>query len=122
MATASGSGTVSTARVDKQIKIIKPIVYGNTAYALPQKLPNGHTHKWRLYIRPYIHSDDLSKYIRKVQFKLHESYPNPIRVTDLTPFELEETGWGEFEAQVSHFFVDFCIAFLFFRSRYTLPT
>jgi len=39
---------------------------------------------------------DLSYMIKKVSFKLHDSYPNPLRVVDQHPFELHETGWGEF--------------------------
>lgn len=70
-------GVVVTERVRNQ-KIVKPIVYGNTTKALSKKMENGHTHQWTLYIRSY-NDEDLSKYVRKVQFKLHESYPNPVR-------------------------------------------
>jgi len=64
----------------------------------------------------------MSSYIKKVQFRLHESYPNPIRgvlckftgdclnfihlVLTIPPFEVHETGWGEFEIQIKIFFTD----------------
>lgn len=35
-----------------------------------------------------------------MQFKLHDTYPNTLRTVESAPFELEETGWGEFEIQV----------------------
>ncbi|CAO3621257.1 unnamed protein product [Cunninghamella blakesleeana] len=47
---------------------------------------------------------NLSYYIRKVVFKLHETYPNPLRSIEQPPFELTETGWGEFEIMIKiHF-------------------
>lgn len=70
-------GVIITERIRNE-KIVKPILYGNTAKLLPKKLENNHTHEWVLYLRAY-NNEDLSKYIRKVQFKLHESYPNPVR-------------------------------------------
>lgn len=41
-----------------------------------------------------------------MQFKLHESYSNPIRVITKPPYEVSETGWGEFEVVIKIFFVD----------------
>jgi YEATS domain-containing protein 4 len=58
--------------------LVKPIVYGNSSEKLPHALPNGHTHRWRMFVRPYF-EEDMSKYVRKVQFRLHESYSNPLR-------------------------------------------
>ncbi len=69
---------------------------------------------------------DMSTFVRKVQFKLHESIPNPIRgtlrcithtrhvlthhtlhpVITRPPYEVGETGWGEFEIIIKVFFVD----------------
>lgn len=49
--------------------------------------------------------DDLSKIIRKVTFKLHDSYANHLRVVDRPPFEISETGWGEFAILIKIFFV-----------------
>lgn len=63
----------------KAKRIVKPIVYGNTASLLLKKREeDNHTHEWTVFVKPY-YVEDLSKFIRKVQFKLHESYSNPSR-------------------------------------------
>lgn len=60
----------------KGAKIIKPIIYGNTATPFGYKRESdGHTHKWTVFVRPY-NQEDASKWIRKVHFKLHDSYAN----------------------------------------------
>jgi YEATS domain-containing protein 4 len=73
-------------------------------------------------------ADDLSYLVKKVTFRLHETYPNPNRgeqlwdhqsldwiqgnepadsclVCDKPPFLVSETGWGEFTVQVRLQFV-----------------
>lgn len=55
------------------------IVYGSVA--TPIKRPDSdHTHKWTVYVRGF-HNEDLSTYIKKVIFRLHESFPIPSRCT-----------------------------------------
>ncbi|SJX61207.1 related to YAF9-Component of a chromatin modifying complex [Sporisorium reilianum f. sp. reilianum] len=49
--------------------------------------------------------DDISHYIKRVQFKLHDTYAQPTRNVDKFPFHVTETGWGEFEIQIKIFFV-----------------
>lgn len=44
--------------------------------------------------------DDISHFIRRVQFKLHDSFPQPMRTCDRPPYQVSETGWGEFEVGV----------------------
>ncbi|XP_024118082.1 YEATS domain-containing protein 4, partial [Oryzias melastigma] len=48
----------------------------------------------------------MSAYVKKIQFKLHESYGNPLRVVTKPPYEITETGWGEFEIIIKIFFID----------------
>ncbi|VIO99785.1 Uncharacterized protein BM_BM17097 [Brugia malayi] len=85
---------------------IRPIVYGNTAHYLGKKREeDGHTHEWTVFVKPY-YNEDPSKYIRKVQFKLHDSYANATRMVEKPPYEVTETGWGEFEIQIRIYFVD----------------
>lgn len=43
--------------------------------------------------------------MKKVQFKLHETYANSLRTVEGPPFEVTETGWGEFEIQIKLYFV-----------------
>ncbi|EJD53663.1 yeats-domain-containing protein, partial [Auricularia subglabra TFB-10046 SS5] len=100
------------------ISIFRPIVYGNCAFTLtPEEKEKGsmapdHTHRWTVAVRSAASlpgevggADDISHFIKRVTFKLHETYPNPNRNVDKPPFEVSETGWGEFEVQIRIFFV-----------------
>lgn len=42
--------------------------------------------------------------IKKVVFQLHPSFNNPTRSVEAAPFELTETGWGEFEIGMTVYF------------------
>lgn len=94
------------------------IVYGSLA--VPIKKPEtDHTHKWCVYVRG-CNGEDISYYIKRVSFKLHESFAQPIRSAvhlsllsynfhldiDEAPFEVNETGWGEFQIQIKITFQD----------------
>lgn len=48
----------------------------------------------------------MSLYVKKVHFKLHESYANPNRILTKPPYEIMETGWGEFEVVIKLYFHD----------------
>lgn len=88
------------------VTIVKPLVYGNMArYFGKKREEDGHTHQWTVYVKPY-HNEDMSTYVKKVHFKLHESYNNPNRVVTKPPYELTETGWGEFEIVIKIYFHD----------------
>lgn len=79
---------------------VVPFVYGSTAAPMETAL-DGHTHRWRVYLRAIGDADDeLAKVIRKVTFRLHDSFDQPIRAISSPPFLVEETGWGEFEVQI----------------------
>ena len=59
-----------------------------------------------MFIRPLTAEQDLTHWLKKVQFKLHETYANSSRMIESPgPFEVTETGWGEFEVQLKLFFV-----------------
>ncbi|KAH7105594.1 yeats family-domain-containing protein [Auriculariales sp. MPI-PUGE-AT-0066] len=101
------------------ISIYRPIVWGNSAYTLtpeeratlsPEKAD--HTHRWTVSVRSAASlpnqvggADDISHFIKRVSFKLHETYTNPTRNIDSPPFEVTETGWGEFEITIRITFV-----------------
>ncbi|KAL4707429.1 hypothetical protein ACJJTC_008614 [Scirpophaga incertulas] len=90
----------------KGLVIVKPIVYGNVArYFGKKREEDGHTHQWTVYVKPYT-NEDMSAYIKKIHFKLHESYANPNRIVMKPPYELTETGWGEFEIVIKIYFHD----------------
>ncbi|KAH6914725.1 yeats family protein [Coprinopsis sp. MPI-PUGE-AT-0042] len=85
------------------ITVYRPIIYGNVAVALTDderaKLSSrDHTHRWTP-LSPTSDqvggADDLSYCIKRV---------NQLDV-DKAPFELTETGWGEFEIQIKIAFV-----------------
>lgn len=66
---------------------------------------DGHTHQWNVYVKPY-YNEDMASYVKKVHFKLHESYANPNRILTKPPYEIVETGWGEFEVVIKLYFHD----------------
>lgn len=53
-----------------------------------------------------VENEDLTYCIKKVVFNLHPSFTNPQRVFEEPPFEVSETGWGEFEVNIRIFFHD----------------
>lgn len=79
-------------------------MYGNVSrYFGKKREEDGHTHQWTVYVKPYV-NEDMSVYVKKVQFKLHESYANQTRIVAKPPYEVTETGWGEFEIIIKIFF------------------
>ncbi|KAG7755838.1 hypothetical protein KL911_001895 [Ogataea haglerorum] len=103
----------SSSRRIKNISISKPIIYGNMAQKisetnpLPEGAPADHTHTWKVFVADPL-GNDLSSYIRKVVFKLHDTYNNPTRSIEEPPFEVSETGWGEFEIVIKIYFNNDC--------------
>ncbi|KAJ2887943.1 NuA4 histone H4 acetyltransferase complex and the SWR1 complex subunit [Coemansia asiatica] len=79
----------------KGVVISKPIVYGNIATELLSKKTD-HTHKWTVFLRGP-NGQDISSFVHKVEFKLHETFVNNNRAFKSPPYEVTETGWGEFE-------------------------
>jgi YEATS domain-containing protein 4 len=77
----------------KGVTIHRPIIYGNTATVLsPEEKETltfpDHTHRWTVAVRSAASepdsdivggADDLSYFIKRVTFKLHDTYPNPTR-------------------------------------------
>ncbi|POY73864.1 hypothetical protein BMF94_3034 [Rhodotorula taiwanensis] len=129
------------------VTVFRPIVYGNSCVLLTEQERNGtdHTHRWTVGVRsaasaPYPNqhpnqqiggADDISYMIKKVTFKLYETYKNPLRcesdsgrkagrlvppgkltatpllpvtAIEQPPFEVTETGWGEFDIIIKVFF------------------
>lgn len=90
----------------KGCALVKPIVYGNVArYFGNKRAEDGHTHQWTVYVKPF-RNEDMSQWVKKVHFKLHESYANQNRIITKPPFEVSETGWGEFEIVIKIYFHD----------------
>ncbi|GAA6058588.1 hypothetical protein JCM10212_007027 [Sporobolomyces blumeae] len=103
------------------VSVFRPVIYGNSTTLLSEQERQGtdHTHRWTVGVRsaaspaqPNLHpnhqiggADDLSYFIKKVTFKLYETYKNPLRTIEQPPFEVTETGWGEFDIVIKVFFV-----------------
>lgn len=87
------------------VELVFPFAYGSVAQRLRTKQENGHTHRWTLYLRP-LENLDTTKFIAKVDFKLHESFDVPVRTCESPPYEVTETGWGEFEAFIRVHLID----------------
>ncbi|XP_031476223.1 transcription initiation factor TFIID subunit 14b [Nymphaea colorata] len=94
---------------DKRIKRLKgveisiPIVYGTISFWLGKKASEFQSHKWTVYVRG-ANNEDLSVAVKRVVFQLHSSFNNPTRIVESAPFELSESGWGEFEIAITLFF------------------
>ncbi|KAK1297746.1 hypothetical protein QJS10_CPB15g00537 [Acorus calamus] len=84
----------------KDVEIGLPIVYGTIAFWLGKKASEFHSHKWTVYVRGAT-NEDLGVAVKRVVFQLHPSFNNPTRVIESPPFELSESGWGEFEIAIT---------------------
>lgn len=108
----------STKRL-RGVQIHRPFIFGSEAVPFdpanrPRDAPTDHTHRWRVFVRgiptsnsagQQQQSTDISHWLKKVQFKLHDTYANSVRMIESPPFEVEETGWGEFEIAIKCYFM-----------------
>lgn len=90
------------------VQIHRPFIYGSEATPFdpanrPKNAPADHTHRWKVFVRG-VNDSDISYWLKKVQFKLHDTYANSVRMVEGPPFEVEETGWGEFEIAIKFYF------------------
>ena len=90
---------------DKNQIIVKPFIYGSVAINLGKKSKEDNTHKWCVYVRG-VNNENISNFIKSVQFTLHSTLPNNVRVVNKWPFELYEMGWGEFDIKIKIELID----------------
>uniref|UniRef100_A0A0K0EF18 YEATS family protein n=1 Tax=Strongyloides stercoralis TaxID=6248 RepID=A0A0K0EF18_STRER len=99
----------SSKKIKESKSIIKPIIIGNISKPLSKPITDtsgkSRTHEWVIFVKPYL-NEDISKYVKKIQFKLHESYDNNVRVVDTPPYQVCETCWAESEVMIKIFFID----------------
>ncbi|KAK1933184.1 YEATS family protein [Babesia divergens] len=96
----------NTKRVN--VKVSKQIAVGTYAFPLTpleKKRYGSMTHRWTCLLRS-VNDENMTHYIKKVQFDLDPSFLNPKRVLTTMPYEVTEVGWGEFYIGVKLFFVD----------------
>eukprot|EP00347_Sterkiella_histriomuscorum_P000903 403374081 len=89
----------------KNVTKYVPIAVGSISLWQGKKAHEEHTHKWACYVRG-LNEEDISYFIKKVQFSLHPSFPEPVRTIEKFPFEICLTGWGEFDIGIKIFFTD----------------
>ncbi|KAI0480372.1 yeats family-domain-containing protein [Xylariaceae sp. FL0804] len=115
----------------KGVQVFRPFIYGTTARAFndtdhprPPNVPADHTHSWEVFVKG-VDDTDIFYWLRRVQFKLHESIPNHLRTLDAETilkegggggggkgkgqqqqraFVVHETGWGEFEITIKLYY------------------
>ncbi|KAJ8647952.1 hypothetical protein MRB53_000975 [Persea americana] len=97
--TEEGEKKIQSKRL-KDVEISIPIAYGTISFWLGKKASEYQSHKWTVYVRGAT-NEDLSAVIKRVVFHLHPSFNNPTRVIESAPFELSESGWGEFEIAIT---------------------
>ncbi|KYR01988.1 YEATS family protein [Tieghemostelium lacteum] len=89
--------------------IRKRVIVGNTSMQIhPSHIgPDKSTHKWMVYVRGVESEPDISYYVKKIWFYLHDSFaPNNLIEITNKPFQLSRRGWGEFPIRVKLFFHD----------------
>eukprot|EP00698_Gefionella_okellyi_P020562 TRINITY_DN6465_c0_g1_i1.p1 TRINITY_DN6465_c0_g1~~TRINITY_DN6465_c0_g1_i1.p1 ORF type:complete len:275 (-),score=53.46 TRINITY_DN6465_c0_g1_i1:37-861(-) len=91
----------------KGVAVEKAIVTGSQAYWLGKvnRRPEEASHEWHVYLRA-ANNEDMSYFIKKVVFHLHETFNPPRREFEEPPYEVTESGWGEFDIGIQIFFVD----------------
>eukprot|EP01102_Stenamoeba_stenopodia_P002956 TRINITY_DN12891_c0_g1_i1.p1 TRINITY_DN12891_c0_g1~~TRINITY_DN12891_c0_g1_i1.p1 ORF type:complete len:264 (-),score=87.13 TRINITY_DN12891_c0_g1_i1:80-871(-) len=104
-AVVSREGSAGGVKRMAGVCVEKPIVYGTVAFWLGKKADPKKTHSWTAFVRGP-NNENIGQFIKKVVFHLHASFEKPKRVVDKPPFEITETGWGEFEIGVRITFVD----------------
>lgn len=88
--------------------MLTSLVIGSEAYTLPpvgdparpKGIPDDHTKRWTVYVRQPEGDPSLTTWLNKVQFKIFNTYENPLRTCENPPFEVTETGWGGFTIDV----------------------
>ncbi|KAF2183527.1 yeats-domain-containing protein [Zopfia rhizophila CBS 207.26] len=92
----------------KSKRISRNIIIGSEAYNLPppgdpsrpKGIPDDHTKRWTVYVRQPEGDPDIRVWLNKVQFKIFNTYENPLRTCENPPFEVTETGWGGFSIDI----------------------
>lgn len=89
------------------VSVSKPIIVGTYAFAKSLESGTPSAFRWTILIRSGEEDqEDLSDYIRRVEFNLHSTFAQPRRIVESPPFQVEEQGWGEFEIHARIFFQD----------------
>ncbi|KAF9283799.1 YEATS domain-containing protein 2 [Mortierella alpina] len=97
--------------VGSRFYVKRRMVVGNVSKYLPEDKRDPRLkefpYKWMIYVDGTPKPEDVTAYISKVEFHLHESYkPNHIVTVSEPPFHLSRYAWGETQIKVRLFFHD----------------
>ncbi|KAF9119707.1 YEATS domain-containing protein 2 [Mortierella sp. 14UC] len=97
--------------VGSRFYVKRRVVVGNVSKYLPEEKRDPRLrefpYKWMIYVDGTPKPEDITAYIAKVEFHLHESYkPNHIVTVSEAPFHLSRYAWGETQIKVCLFFHD----------------
>ncbi|KAF9905031.1 YEATS domain-containing protein 2 [Lobosporangium transversale] len=97
--------------VGSRFYVKRRIVIGNVSKYLPEDKRDPRLrefpYKWMIYVDGTPKPEDITAYVSKVEFHLHESYkPNHIVTVSEPPFHLSRYAWGETQIKVRLFFHD----------------
>ncbi|KAL7011172.1 hypothetical protein ACKWTF_014133 [Chironomus riparius] len=73
---------------------------GHSAERKAKPSKHGFTHDWELFVKSPNDSNDISQFIEKVVFNLHDSFPKPKRVIKDPPYVVKESGYAGFELTI----------------------
>jgi len=89
---AEGDPKQTLNRRVKGVTVERPLIFGNLAWWQGKKADPAHTHKWTAFVRGP-QNEDISYFVKKIVFYLHESFERPKRVVTHHPFEVSATGY-----------------------------
>ncbi|KAG0199656.1 YEATS domain-containing protein 2 [Mortierella sp. NVP41] len=97
--------------IGSRFYVKRRVVVGNVSKYLPEEKRDPRLrefpYKWMIYVDGTPKPEDITAYIAKVEFHLHESYkPNHIVTVSEAPFHLSRYAWGETQIKVRLFFHD----------------
>ncbi len=85
---------------EESTDVVVPIVFGSRAVWLGSTVSvGGFSHKWSIYVCG-LDGEDLSWCVKSVVFQLHPSCEDPLVIKESPPYQVDQGGWGEFEAIV----------------------
>ena len=80
--------------------LVQGVSVGTVAFYLGKKADAMQSHRWTVHVRASPMSQRLDWLLSKVVFHLHESFAQATRELYAPPYEVTETGWGEFDIKV----------------------
>lgn len=87
----------------EKVQVEVKIELGHKASCKKNPSPDGFTHDWEVFVRGP-GRDDISHFVEKVVFHLHESFPKPKRVLKNPPYAVSEHGYGSFFLPIEVYF------------------